>query len=121
MYISQEAASDIVGTRGMPGNPIRSNGEVGCFFGGVETAFVHWLAETLARGVDTYTRESLAIDVGQSLKGQRCASPDDDCDRARCPHAALQGETLAELARRARQRAQTDETPKPEISTSDRY
>jgi len=37
------------------------------------------------------------------------------------PHSALQWETPAEFARRARQRAPTDETPKPEISTSDRY
>ncbi len=37
------------------------------------------------------------------------------------PHSALQWETPAEFARRARQRALTDETPKPEISTSDRY
>ena len=37
------------------------------------------------------------------------------------PHSALQWEPPAEFARRARQRAPTDGTPKPEISTSDRY
>lgn len=152
--------------------------------------------------VDNYTRESLAIDVGQSLKGEdvvrvltmivaergvpqtikvdngsefiskamdrwayehgveldfsRPGTPTDNAkvesfngrfrqeclnehwflslDNARGkiaawrqyynesrPHSALQWETPAEFARRARQRAPTDETPKPEIPTSDRY
>ena len=152
--------------------------------------------------IDNYTRESLAIDVGQSLKGEdvvrvltmivaergvpqtikvdngsefiskamdrwayehgveldfsRPGTPTDNAKvesfngrfRQEClnehwflslddargkiaawrqyynesrPHSALRWETPAEFARRARQRALTDETPKPEISTSDRY
>lgn len=36
------------------------------------------------------------------------------------PHFALQWKTTVEFARGARQRTPTDETPKPEISSSDR-
>lgn len=54
------------------------------------------------------------------VRAQKARSIEHHLPEAR-PHSALQWETPAEFARRARQRAPTDETPKPEISTSDRY